>query len=430
MTEIPRTPCVSDGGFRRLIPRSLLWAVLAALAVRLIVVGFVYPGFLEPGREHWEFGFEEGRIARSIAQGQGFGSPYYGGNTGPTAELAPLMPYIVAGVFVLFGIYTKAAALVLLSLNSLLSALTCIPIFFITERSFGSRKARWAVWIWAFFPYAINFSANSMWDHALLALLMTCIFWFALSLQDSVERLCWVGFGLLCGASALVNPVVLGVTPFLAGWACYRLQRKKKAWIPNALSAALALTLVLTPWLIRNYRTFHHMVFLKDNLPLAFCVGNIGNSLHWWNGSAHPSGNARELEEFDRIGEQAYMAQKWSEARRFVADYPGVFIWRSARRFVYMWTGYWSVDREYLHEEPFDIANIPFCTMTTLLAFIGLGKAFRKRASQAAPCAIMLAFFPLVYYLTEPDMAYRQPIDPEIVILASCAIVSWLRIPE
>src|SRR3984957_6856915 len=57
--------------------RSLLWMVLAGLAIRLIVVGFLYPERTDPARDHWRFGGEAGRIARSIALGEGFSNPLF-----------------------------------------------------------------------------------------------------------------------------------------------------------------------------------------------------------------------------------------------------------------------------------------------------------------------------------------------------------------
>src|SRR6202451_4844324 len=84
---------------------SLLWMVLTALAIRLIVMGFLLPEQLDPSRDHWHFGYETGRIARSIVQGHGFSSPLFA-DTGPTAWMSPIYPYIVAGVFKVFGIYT------------------------------------------------------------------------------------------------------------------------------------------------------------------------------------------------------------------------------------------------------------------------------------------------------------------------------------
>jgi hypothetical protein len=62
--------------------RSLLWMVLVGLAIRLVVVGFLYPERLNPERDHWRFAGETGRIAQSIVEGRGFSSPFFG-STGP-----------------------------------------------------------------------------------------------------------------------------------------------------------------------------------------------------------------------------------------------------------------------------------------------------------------------------------------------------------
>jgi 4-amino-4-deoxy-L-arabinose transferase-like glycosyltransferase len=410
--------------------RLLLWAILAGLAVRFIVVAFAYKSFLVPEREHWLFGFEIGKIAQSIVLGHGFGNIYYGGPTGPTAQIAPVLPYILAGIFEVFGIYMKAAALAMLALNSIFSALTCVPIYFVAKRTLGLRVARWSAWAWAFFPYAIYFSADSMWDHALVTLLLTCILWTAMALQDSKRKISWAGFGLLCGFSALANPVVLGVVPVLGAWVCYRLHRDGRAWRLRALTAAAIACAVIAPWLVRNFRVFHGPVFLKDDLPLELSAGNLGNSLYWWNPAIHPSGSAAQMVRFHRMGEQAYMAADWLSFRAFIEHHPGTYAWRSVRRFVYVWTGYWSFNSRYLQEEGFDLADIPFRTALTALALFGLFKIFQEYPERATPYALMLVFFPVVFYLTHPEIAYRGPIDPEIVMLACCALTRLRRRQE
>jgi len=409
---------------------TLFCTVVVALAIRLVAVGFVYQGFLDPGRDHWEFGYETGKIARSIVLGQGFSNPLYWTISGPTAEIAPVFPYLLAGFMAVFGIYTKASALAMLALNSLFSALTCVPIFLLARRSFGAREARWAAWIWAFFPYAVYFSADSMWDHALLALLLAWLLVIAMHLQDSTRLWEWAGFGFLWGFSALTNPVVLGTLPFLAGWVCYRLHQQRRSWFRPAVTAALALVVTLAPWLVRNYRVFHQPVFLKDGFPLAFLAGNLGNTQHWWNGTVDPCGSAAELAEFRRLGETAYLHGKWSQMFALIKGNPENVFWRSLRRVVYMWTGYWSFQRDYLREEPFDPPNIIFCTTVTLLGLSGLSKAWQRTRATALPYALVLFVFPMVYYFTHPDIAYRHPVDPEIVILGSYAVVCWLRARE
>jgi 4-amino-4-deoxy-L-arabinose transferase-like glycosyltransferase len=405
--------------------RSLFWCVLAALSVRFLVIPFAHRSFLAPERQHWAFGCEVGKIAHSIVLGHGFGNLYYGGATGPTAQLAPIFPYLMAGVFALFGVYTKVSALVILGMNSLFSAFTCIPIFFIARKSFGLRVARWAMWAWAFFPYAIYFSADSMWDHALLTLLFSFAFLLALPLGESGRKWRWAAFGFLSGVSALVNPVVLGLAVVLGVWACFRLRRHGEKWLGAAATAVIVTCAAILPWLVRNYMVFHRAVFLKDDLPLEICVGNVGNALHWWNGNVHPSGNPAELAEFHSLGEQGYMAQKWVMTREFIEKHPRIFVWRSVRRFLYVWTGYWSFRKIYLSEEPFDVVDIPCRTALTIFAVIGLWGKFREDASNAIPYLLAMLVYPMVYYITHPEIAYREPIDPEILILGCCAIVAW-----
>src|ERR1700678_4444089 len=130
--------------------------VLVALVIRLVVMVFLLPEQLEPQRDHWHFGYETGRIAYSIVQGRGFGSPLFE-DTGPTAWMTPVYPYIVAGVFKLFGTYTETSAVVLLSLNALTSALVCVVVFGIARISFGDRVAKWSGWAGAFCPYGTYF---------------------------------------------------------------------------------------------------------------------------------------------------------------------------------------------------------------------------------------------------------------------------------
>jgi hypothetical protein len=406
---------------QRRVLRQLGAMVLAALAVRLLVVAFVYQDLLDPRQEHWPFGYEMGRIARSIATGHGFGNPLFV-ETGPTAWIAPAFPNLLAGIFKIFGIYTKASALAILTSDSLFSALTCLPVYFIARRAFNARVAVWSGWVWVFSPYAIYLSATWIWETCLLTLLMSLLVLMALRLERTGGLCAWIGFGLLWGVAALTNPVALSAAPFLGGWLCWRLHLQGRRWLLPSAAAALALVVMITPWLARNEHVFHRPVFLKDNFWLAFRVGNSGSFLHWWNDLAHPSHNPAELAELRRVGEAAYMVEKREQSLAWVRAHPGLLAWVSLRRFVYLWTGYWSLRLEYLEIEPYDPANIVLCTGLTVLALLGLRRAFRARSPAAMPFALLLLSFPLAYYLASVEFTYRHPIDPELVILAVAAI--------
>ncbi len=129
-----------------------------------------------------------GRIGRALASGQGFSNPFHG-ITGPTAWEPPLYPFLIAAVFKLFGIYSRTSAIILLSINSLFSALTCIPIFRIANRCFGATVARWSSWLWAVFPPIMFWSTRWIWETSLASLLLTTIFCLTLAARGTSAAL-------------------------------------------------------------------------------------------------------------------------------------------------------------------------------------------------------------------------------------------------
>lgn len=403
--------------------RSWLLMVLVALALRLVVAGFLYPERLNPERDHWRFAGETGHIARSIVEGRGFSSPLRA-ESGPTAWMTPIFPYILAGVFRIFGVYTKASDLAALALDSLFSALTCIPIFFVARKSFGPRTAMWAGWAWAFFPYAIYFSADVIWATTLTTLMLALIFWAALVLDEARGRSAWIGFGLLCGIAALIDPVVLSVGPPLALWMLYRRYGRHEPWFAHGMAAAIAFLIVVSPWFVRNYRALHAFVPFRDNFGLELYVGNNGQTWHFAPGGFHPSDTEKEWHEYQQVGELNYMRHKQQQAMAYIEGHPGQFVVLCLRRAGYMWTNYWSFSKRYLQAEPLDPENIFLCTALTVLALIGLRRAFQRSGAVAVPYAIALFFFPVVYYITHPEDYYRRPIDPIFVILAAYALVA------
>ncbi|HLX82620.1 MAG TPA: glycosyltransferase family 39 protein [Terriglobales bacterium] len=395
--------------------------MLIALAIRLVVMVFLLPEQLEPQRDHWHFGYETGRIARSIVQGKGFSNPLFA-DTGPTAWMTPVYPYLVAGVFKVFGVYTKASAIVLLSLNALLSALVCVPVFLIARISFGERVAKWSGWAWAFCPYGIYFPVERIWETWLATLLLCLLFLITLNLENENRYSRWAAFGLLWGVAALTSPAMLAVLPFLAIWVIYRRQyrghRRGEQWFFVNVVAAIAFIAVISPWFVRNYEVFHRVVPFRDGMGLVLRLGTKGKTDYWGPYELGPWHNDAEWAEFQQLGELGYMDKKKQQAFEFIRANPGWYTRATVRRAFFLWTGYWSLDPEYLKEEPFDLPNIFLCSTLTALALVGLWRAWRVDRSVAMPYALVLFSFPLIYYITSPEVYYRRPIDPFFVILA------------
>jgi 4-amino-4-deoxy-L-arabinose transferase-like glycosyltransferase len=394
--------------------RPYILIALVALAVRLAVIPFVYRDWLDPFvLEHWAFGL----IARSIASGHGFGSPF--ADTGASALLPPVYSYLLAGIFKVFGIETRASVLAALSLNSVFSALTCVPAYLIARRGFGDRVAKWAGWGWAFSPYGVYYGADWAWSTPLVTLELACLFLFAWSLENSSRTRDWIFFGAFGGFAALTEPVVVSVVPFLGLRTLYRRYRQKQSWKLPMAAAGLAAIAVMSPWLVRNYELFHKFIPVRSGFGLELYIGNNGYSERWVNSSLHPNHSDAELAEYERIGEIAYMDHKLAQAKSYIRDHKAWFAWMSMRRVVYMWTGYWSFDRAYLKEEPLDPPNIFVNTTMTVLGLIGLWRVFKRDYGLAMRFAIVLLVFPLPYYISHPETYYFRPVDPLIVVLAA-----------
>jgi 4-amino-4-deoxy-L-arabinose transferase-like glycosyltransferase len=405
--------------------QKLIWMVVVALALRVAVMLYMYPVQLDPARDHWPFGYETGQIARSIAEGHGFSSPLFA-DTGPTAWMTPIYPYILAGVFKVFGVFTKTSALVILSFNALTSALTCLPIFFFARKSFSERAGEWAGWIWAIFPYSVYWPVERIWDTWLVTLLLAILFCLALRLAESNRARDWLAFGVLSGIAGLTDPAVLSVLPFLVLWAVWRLHKTHRPWLAAAAVAAFAALLVVSPWFVRNYRTFHTFIPFRDNFPLALRVGNIGDTRHMLTLEAGPWLNSAEWNEFRTAGEFYYMREKGRAARAYISTHRREYVYNTARRIIFIWTDFWYLDPHSLLGFPPDPAEVFLFTGLTILALMGLRDAFRKGASIAVPYAIVSMVFPIAYYITSLEPWYRVPMDPMVMALAAYAVTSRL----
>jgi 4-amino-4-deoxy-L-arabinose transferase-like glycosyltransferase len=410
--------------FRRVWNKyPVLLMVLAALAVRMAVVICGFRAQAAPTVDHAEFGWEMGWVARSIFLGHGFSSPFFP-LTGPTAMVPPIFPYMLASMFHLFGLYTAKAAFAILSINSLLSALTCIPIYFSARYALGEKAARWAGIGWVIYPYAIYFSGARVWDYALTGLLFTTCFCFAQRLHRRRQLVAWLGFGAFYGVTALANPSVLPMFPVFLLLAALQMRRDGERWLLRCVVAAVGVVVVLTPWTIHNYRAMHFVGPVRDNFWLECWAGNNGDTFESNARWAHPASNAMEMQRYEAVGEIAYIAEKKVMAMNFIEHHPMFFAGLSLRRAFAYWSGFWSFSPSYLSLEPLEIPDVFFCTGMTVLMLLGARRFWREDRVRALPFLVLIVFFPITYYFTHASPDYRQPIEPEVMVLAVLGVMS------
>jgi 4-amino-4-deoxy-L-arabinose transferase-like glycosyltransferase len=411
---------------RPALPRSFRWLLPLSFVLQLATIGVFHEYRPRSGDDHFEFGWEMGRVGRSIALGQGFSSPY-DGNTGPTAWEPPLYPYLIGGVFKIFGVYTPASAWVLLSINSLLATLTCIPIFFIAHKVFAEQIAPWSAYAWALNPYVWYWSVRWIWDTTFTPLLLACLLLIALELQDWPGWRGWAWFGALYGVGTLANPTMLAFLPFCGLWIWRQRYRRGLSSLGGVALSSVIFFLVLTPWLARNYKVFGRLV-LRDDFGLQFRLGNGPSADGMLMAYLQPNLNRLELEKFQRMGEVAYADSCKKEAFDWVNTHPAKFAVISLKRFFYYWNG---VPKPTSSVAPVDFRDAPFLT-TSVLALWGLGRALRQKRPGAWLFAGLVLTYPTIYYFVFPNARYRHPIEPALLILIVFLLseVRWRRAPR
>ena len=394
------------------LPKFFLWLLPLSFVLQVASIAVFHQYRTRSGDDHFEFAWEMGRVARSIASGHGFSSPYEG-DTGPTAWEPPLYPYFMAGVFRLFGVYTYSSAWVLLAFNSLLASLTSIPIFLIARKTFGARVAAWSAYTWALNPYVWYWSIHWIWDTTFTPLVLACTILVALELKDGFGLQGWALFGALFAIGALANPTMLAFLPFCGLWIWLQRYRRSFPSLAGIALSAVVFLLVLSPWLARNYEVFGKPVFIRDDFGFQMRLGNGPYADGMWMAYFQPNLNRLELDRFRTMGEIAYAESCKQQAFGWIRMHPKRFAIISLKRFFYYWNG---VPRPSDSTLPFDFRTSAFLA-TSVLAFWGLARSIRQKRPAAWLFAGLILFYPAVYYIVYPHARYRHPIEPELLIL-------------
>jgi hypothetical protein len=431
-------------------PWMIFWAGFL-LRLLVIVIGHTYK--LRSELDHFNFGFEAGRIARSLVAGQGYANPF-NGPSGPTAWLPPLYPLLMAAVFKVFGVYTNAAGLVILMCNSLFSAAIAPAVYEIAVRLFDARGlarrgskevvpvALWSAWLWAVYPAALQYAVHWVWEMSL----STCLFAWTLVLalrlrEDGSGGLpahddrtvmngapgrsgsggvgVWVGFGLLWGLVALSNasllicfaPMVLWI-----GWPqLMRWRVRARTWLGVA-AMSLVFAVVLAPWVVRNERVMHAFIPTRSNLGVELYASTLeshdalpwGTALPIWKGDP-------EFKLFVRMGEVRFSAMRGEQAKARIRANPKQF-WRwTLDRFLYFWDGTpHPPDRKPMQEY---LRQLSY-SFLSLCGLLGLGLMLRRRVEGAGLFALIFLLLPLPYYLVTVQARFRHPLEPLIAVLA------------
>ena len=346
----------------------------------------------------------------------------------PPLGYRPVYPYLLAGIFRLFGTFSVASYWVAIAFNILVHALTCVVLYWAATDAFGPAVGWFSGCALGAFPLlfyplvlahvlggymgqGLFISPNLIWYTQLSELAVISLIWLTLRKPH------WVIYGLSWGIASLVNPDILSCAPAFLAWRIWR--GDKARW---AMLAGLVATCCIAPWLMRNYMVFHHFIFIRDDFGVELKVGNQPRQDGQWDPRVHPDANIYELSRVETMGENAYTQAAEKDAFSAILSHPKEFA-----RNVMLRVGYWWIGNPMASTRLRKLRFLKYLPLAafSLLTLYGAARNLRYRNYKAIPFVAVLIFYPIVYYLTHTfsGFFYQYAVHPEMLALAASAIL-------
>ena len=385
-------------------------AILVRIAVMLISESWRFTS-------ESQFGYELGQLARSLATGNGFVRIRSTGQAS-FAAFPPVYPFILAGFFSIFGIYSHTAAFAVLLFQTLCAGVSSVLLLLIATRLWAPRAGLIAGSIWAFYPTSVFFSVIHVWYSELAVMLLLTGVLIALTTRDPIRFSTVVTFGALTGLLVLTDPTLTIYLALLLLWMVLRRGEQIRRKLMLVFSSALAVGLVVSPWAIRNWvvigapvmkSNFGEQLFIGNN-PLA--VGEVNRKERL---QAYTTRDQEELAYHRSQGEIATDRYFRDTAMEWIQNNPLRFAHLTIKRIWYFWAG--GLDRK-------SLLRLTYYTPLLLLGLSGLWLGFRQ--GNLTPIWLFILVYPLPYYITHAETGrYSYPIEPFVVSLASIQLATW-----
>ncbi|HXC95161.1 MAG TPA: glycosyltransferase family 39 protein [Edaphobacter sp.] len=402
------------------LPWRMFWT---GFAIRVLFITFGHSYRFSGIQDHFQFGWEMGRIARAVATGRGFSDPFVT-SSGPTAWCPPLYPLMMAGVFKIFGIYSALSGWVILTINSIFSALTAVAVYEIGKRSFRGKVALWSGWIWALYPAAMQYAVHWIWETAISTSLLAVVIAVALRVRgvgeasqpsDQKRTALWAAFGLLWGLIGLLNPSLMVFLPACGLWMLWGEWHDILANVARVTLAAVLCAACLAPWIWRNWVAFHAFIPMRSNFGAELYASSLEtNDGFPWGGTISIFAATPDQRRYRELGEVAFSKERGEMAKAIFRANPGRFERYALKRVYFFWVSVPHPIDGKLMTEVFRELNYSFLSLSGLL---GLGLAIRRRQPGAPLYASAFLLVPIVYYGVTVWARMRSPLEPLICVL-------------
>jgi 4-amino-4-deoxy-L-arabinose transferase-like glycosyltransferase len=178
----------------------------------------------------------------------------------PTVYRAPLWPFLIAGISVVFGPSDYFARLFL----CLVGSGTCVLVYLFARDLFGWRIGIVAGAFAAVYPELYIYD-GWLYTESLYIFLLLAFCYGLYRLLRTPERNwhIWILCGILLGLLSLTRPNGIVVMGFFIVWAIIMAWQKLLSWrvtVKGVLATTLIALLLIAPWTVRNYLVSHSFI--------------------------------------------------------------------------------------------------------------------------------------------------------------------------
>lgn len=286
---------------------------------------------------------EAGAVANSFAQGRGLADAYFAGS-GPTAHFLPTAPVIAGIIYLLFGLHSTTAELVLIAFalaQLVASTLLAARLFTLLGTPRAAVLAAVAFSLIVPIMFQIDTLSFRVWDNGLAFIaVLVCLIDQVQVVRGGaggVGHLAWSA-GVLAVA-AFVNPV-LGLALAIGVFAVRLHAQGLGRAVAVGVASMLAFAAISTPWVLRNERSLGAPIISRSNAGLELALANHDAALGPGAPAAvfearhhaiHPYADGPGRAAFRLMGEPAYQ-QAWGRRTiRWIVAHPRGFATLAAR---------------------------------------------------------------------------------------------------
>jgi 4-amino-4-deoxy-L-arabinose transferase-like glycosyltransferase len=194
----------------------------------------------------------------------------------PDPLRTPMYPLFVAAIYALFG----EVPWVVFVAQILIDCLSCYLIFLTLRRTLNETVAHIGAFFYAIDPFLILYTSSFLTEILFVFFLAVSLYIYGIIAAQKEDRNSVLRYGLLglaLGAATLVRPAALHTVVILTLFLLVVYRKRLVVFLKYCAALVIAFVFVLSPWLIRNYRTFGSpaVTYCDSWILLAGYVGSM-----------------------------------------------------------------------------------------------------------------------------------------------------------